>query len=279
MQIEIVDDCSPGADVAGLVQSISHGRVQFSRTSRNLGLAGCWNTCLDRARGNWVHILHQDDLLYPGFYAELERLIAANPAAGSAFTRHAFADANSHWHWISALERSTPGILEDWATAIAADQRLQCVAVVARRECYERLGGFRTDLPYVLDWEMWARLAQNVPVAYSPRILAAYRQHDESASARLHREGRTLPDMLRGFEHIVAGLPEARRAEVRERFLNRYFERVWNLAYSDFRERSPDRALALLRENWSLVPTGRRTDFRFLYLRCLLQRLKRGLGR
>ena len=34
--------------------------------------------------------------------------------------------------------------------------------IVVRRRAYERLGGFRTDLPHAADWEMWTRLAANV---------------------------------------------------------------------------------------------------------------------
>src|SRR5207249_10146394 len=54
MQIEVVDDCSPGMDVVALVKAIVGERVQFSRTAKNLGLAGCWNTCIDRSRGEWL---------------------------------------------------------------------------------------------------------------------------------------------------------------------------------------------------------------------------------
>src|ERR1700751_1291578 len=68
MQIEIVDDCSPNVDVQQLARAVAGDRVGFSRTAKNMGLAGCWNTCIERARGEWVHILHQDDYVLPGFY-------------------------------------------------------------------------------------------------------------------------------------------------------------------------------------------------------------------
>ena len=49
MQIEVVDDCSTGQDVANLVWSIAGDRVTFSKTPSNLGLAGCWNACAERS--------------------------------------------------------------------------------------------------------------------------------------------------------------------------------------------------------------------------------------
>ena len=47
-----------------------HGdRVAVHQKSlRTNGLAGIWNRCIERARGEWVHILHQDDIVLPGFY-------------------------------------------------------------------------------------------------------------------------------------------------------------------------------------------------------------------
>src|ERR1035441_1558771 len=72
MQIEVVDDGSPEGNVEAMVKSIAGARVQISRTPKNLGLAGCWNTCIERARGQWVHLLHHDDYVLPGFYAQLK---------------------------------------------------------------------------------------------------------------------------------------------------------------------------------------------------------------
>ncbi len=86
MQIEVVDDCSPSVDVKKMVESIAGERVAFSQTPKNSGLAGCWNTCIERARGEWVHILHQDDIVQPGFYAAL-RKGTDDSKVGAAFCR------------------------------------------------------------------------------------------------------------------------------------------------------------------------------------------------
>jgi len=97
MQIEVVDDCSPEVDLAALVKAIAGERVQLSRTERNLGLAGCWNACIERSRGEWVHILHQDDWVLPGFYARFESLSKTVQGIDAAFARYIHADADGHW--------------------------------------------------------------------------------------------------------------------------------------------------------------------------------------
>jgi hypothetical protein len=50
-----------------MVRSWGFDSVSVHRRSTNGGLAACWNECIARARGELIHILHQDDLVKPGF--------------------------------------------------------------------------------------------------------------------------------------------------------------------------------------------------------------------
>src|SRR5258707_3956554 len=86
MQIEVVDDCSTDADVRALVMQLGEGTVSYYRQSRNVGSLRNFETCLNRSTGQWVHLLHGDDLVKPGFYKEIETLFSQFPEAGAAFT-------------------------------------------------------------------------------------------------------------------------------------------------------------------------------------------------
>jgi len=63
MQIEVIDDGSADDTASEVVRRIGAGRVAFYAVPQNRGLANTWNLCVERARGNWVHILHQDDIV------------------------------------------------------------------------------------------------------------------------------------------------------------------------------------------------------------------------
>ena len=278
MQIEVVDDCSPGVDVAALVRRLGRGRVAFSQNPHNLGLAGGWNSCVAKARGHWVHLLHQDDLVYAGFYAELKNLAAVAPTAGAVFTRHAFADATGHWQLLSPLEQGDAGVLENWAARLAAWQQIQCVAIAVRRECYEELGGFHAELAYVLDWEMWSRIAHRHTFAFSPRILAAYRMHAGSETSRLQHRLQTLPDILLGHELILSRFDPSRRAAIHAEFTDRFTDLVWEHSREMLRQRRAAEARTLIAAYWSRLSAGRRTDFRILRFRCLVQQIKGSLS-
>ena len=40
--------------------------MTFHAEPQNRGLANTWNRRIERARGHWVHILHQDDIVLLG---------------------------------------------------------------------------------------------------------------------------------------------------------------------------------------------------------------------
>jgi glycosyltransferase involved in cell wall biosynthesis len=214
MQIEVVDDCTPGMDVAALVKGLAGERVAVSKTPRNLGLAGCWNACIGRSRGEWVHIFHQDDLVLPGFYDRLKVAAQSRPMVGAAFCRPAFVDEDGHWFHLRDLEQRKPGVLENWLPRIAVQQRIETPSIVVRRSVYEDLGGFLTELCYALDWEMWRRIAARYPVWYEPQILACYRLHAQSASSRLAKANQRIDDVLRSIEVAARYLPPGASGEL-----------------------------------------------------------------
>src|SRR5262249_43670150 len=102
MQIGVIDDCSTNGRAEEIVGRLAPGRVGFHRQSQNVGLCRNWNTCLRRSRGHWVHLLHQDDLVMPGFYETLDRSIGDRPEVGAAFCRHAY--INDHGERTSLSE-------------------------------------------------------------------------------------------------------------------------------------------------------------------------------
>ena len=186
MQIEVIDDCSTYGDVEALVKKLGNGRVQYYRQPQNVGSLRNFETCLKRSRGLWVHLLHGDDMIKPGFYTEVESLIASFPHIGSAITSFAAIDENDNESKPQndyLLEK--PGILNNWLFQIASMQRIQPPSVVVKRSVYEKLGGF-FGVEYGEDWEMWIRIAAHYPVAFSPKCLALYRSSNANISSRIY---------------------------------------------------------------------------------------------
>jgi glycosyltransferase involved in cell wall biosynthesis len=217
MQIEIVDDCSKDNTASEVVRRIGASRVTFHCEAENRGLANAWNRCIERARGHWVHILHQDDIVLPGFYDHLRKVVEASDA-GAIFCRHAVMDSKGHWMQLSELHRESPGLLDDWHARITAQCVIQCAAIAVRRSVYEQLGGFLPHLHYVTDWEMWQRIASRFAFWFEPSILACYRVHLNSATSRLRldaadkREVRETIDLTMSYHSPKLGRVLAKKA-------------------------------------------------------------------
>jgi glycosyltransferase involved in cell wall biosynthesis len=222
MQIAIVDDGSRHARIPALVaETASAQRIELYENHETLGLAGNWNRAISHARGEFVHILHQDDTVLPGFYDALLVGLRSNAQVGMAFCRHAFINERNEIQRISHRERRRAGVLPRWLDRISERQRVQCPAAIVRRDVYRMLGGFRNDLPYTLDWEMWVRVASQFDVWYEPGVLASYRRHARAETARLQAEGQTVSDMMTAIAAIATHLPLERRSILEHRAYRR----------------------------------------------------------
>jgi hypothetical protein len=267
-------------DVEKLVKAIGKGRVAFSRTPRNLGLADCWNTCIERSRGEWVHILHQDDWLLPGFYTGLEALNKAAQGLNAAFTRYLHADTDGHWTSISPLVMKSPGEYTNFPVWTATWVPTQCVAVVVRRSTYERLGGYRKDIPYVLDWEMWCRIGAAGRWGYVPQAAAVYREHDGSESTRLRKAGRVHADILESGQIARSHFPRELQMQTAPGFRNEFVSNILRDAIALYVEgnlKDAGRLLATFRSE--AMQSNRRWDWLWLQFRVKVKPLRQQFSR
>jgi hypothetical protein len=218
MQIEVVDDHSTADDPEAVVREIGRGRVDFFRQPRNLGHVANFNTCLQRARGELVHLLHGDDCVRPGFYDRLNDLFVRYPHIGAAFCRVITMDEQSHWRQLNHLLLREPGLLPDRLEVIAAKLPIETPCVAVRRTAYEDLGGFDDRFRYCgEDQEMWVRIAARYPFAYEPSPLALYRKHIGSLSGVSIRSGKNIRETAMAIELYRAYLPPRRAEEITRR--------------------------------------------------------------
>ena len=216
MQIEVIDNCSTEGDVESLVREIGRGRIDFFRQPTNLGIVGNFNACIQRSRGQWVQILHGDDIVRPGFYARAGEGIAQHPEAAAAFCRLIYIDEAGHWKGFSELEMPTRGLLDPgFAERQFIDQRIQFVSIVVRRSTYEELGGFRASLAHCLDWDMWKRVAARKPSFFDPEPLACFRLHAGADTSRLVASGENVVDERRSIDISCADVSAAHRPQMK----------------------------------------------------------------
>jgi glycosyltransferase involved in cell wall biosynthesis len=253
MQIEVIDDGSTDADVKAIVDEIGSGRVGYFRQAENVGSLRNFQCCLERSRGHLIHILHGDDLIRPGFYRTMEKLFKDNPAIGAGFCRYAYIDEKGRTLYYQDAEMDRAGIPDHWLPRLCERQRIQYVAMVVKREVYERLGGFY-GVEYGEDWEMWVRIAAHYPMGYTPEVLAEYRKHYSSISGKSFVTGQNmvcLEWVMRRIQHYLP--PKNRMAVMNEsrNFYAHYALRVANALWKKFKDKRGASAQALAAWNMS----------------------------
>lgn len=214
MEILVINDSSP-EDLEPIIREVGGDRVDYIKQPQNRGTYPTENAGVSLSRGQWIHILNDDDWVLPGFYEILQRSLAAQPATvGAAFTGVANYGPDGTERSTAVAQRTSPGILHNFIDALGVSNRLHPICAVFRRECFERLGGFNLSLNYCSDWEFNKRVALHYQWWYEPRILACYRMNEQSVSLQMVQTGQQLRDLKYAIELTERWLPPERREQI-----------------------------------------------------------------
>ncbi len=225
-EIIVVDDASETRDAQAIAESYG-GRVQYRRNEKNLGLIDNHNRCIAEAAGDFIHILHQDDRIQPGFYDALLPVLSENPDFVASVSNTAYINA------AGAVTSQTPppqqtGVLDNWRITLSLQLRIQFPSIIVRRRTYESIGGFSRSLKFSFDWDLWNRVAASGSVWFDPRHLVQYRVHEGSATYGFGWRER-VDDAMQTVSHMVRLLPQAQRRATAEMAMHKFFQRYWLL--------------------------------------------------
>jgi glycosyltransferase involved in cell wall biosynthesis len=150
-------------------------RIARIHAAADFGQAQAINRGLSGSAGEIVAFLNADDAYLPGAVREAVRAFAAHPGAavvyGNAY--HVTEDGT--------IVAAYP--TRDFDRAALARGCYICQpAAFVRREAFERAGAMNPSLHYVLDYDLWLRLAAFGPFARIESFLAKSRVHAGSKS-------------------------------------------------------------------------------------------------
>lgn len=260
MQIEVIDDCSTDGDVEKLVNEIGKGRVTYYRQKQNVGSLRNFETCINRSKGKYIHLLHGDDKINFGFYNEIETLFQNFPKAGAAFTNFNYIDSTNNLVDIKNKNiLDSPGEIPNFIDMIAVKQLIQPPAIVVKRTTYESLGSFFA-VHFGEDWEMWTRIASKFPIAHSPKYLASYRvSHGIGISHNSFITGQNVMDMKKVINIIQNYIPVNKQAKVKKSSL-RYYAKYCIKVANALLFYNKDAAFKQVKGAWSMSK-----DYKTLY--------------
>jgi glycosyltransferase involved in cell wall biosynthesis len=250
MQIEVIQD---GTDktvrkkIESIIQKIGGSRVCFYPVQKQFGHPHIFNLCIERAHGHWIHILHDDDWIKPGFYSTLQKGIKKEPNIGAAFCRHVELKGQGR-QWFSWTERETPGVIPNWLERIATMCRIQFSSLVVKREVYEGLGGFYSGANSAFDWDMWKRIAIHYPFWFEPEILACTTREGFAETDHLIRSGQQIADTRKSIELSHSYFPKDIADELTNKARENYALYALDVAKLQIENHDHQAAIANIRE-------------------------------
>jgi glycosyltransferase involved in cell wall biosynthesis len=250
-EIVVVDDGSQSPMGRNIAQSYAP-RVKYRYNSTNLGLIPNHNHCLDIARGEYIHFVHQDDRIEPGFYdAVLDPMVARDDIVAS-FSSWKHIDHNGDFSGQWPIENTKAGIHKNLLHRLGFTTCMMFPSIIVRRSAYEKVGGFSPSFGFIFDVDMWSRLAAFGPVWNEPKPLASYRRHDGSATHTFSKLEQSV-DRMRLRERILANLPHSARYDTARIAFDNLFQISWRslLEAKNMNDTDLERACAFLTQNWA----------------------------
>jgi protein O-GlcNAc transferase len=244
MEILVIDNAST-PPLFELVNSLGKGIVRYYRHQENVGLVGNFNVAIALSRGQWIHLLHDDDYVLPGFYSKLKQsLDGCSESVGAAFTGYENINEKNEVIFSQQVYGEHKGIASDWLAKIGVSNPLNPPAVVIRRSAYERLGGYHSELTFTTDWELYKRIATFYDWWYEPDILARYREHPNNITAESSLSGSKGTCLRRAIEISTDYIP----IEITAKSRKHHFDYCLREAVVPLHFGQIDGALRLLKE-------------------------------
>lgn len=192
-ELVISDHASQDDTWAVVNEFASDPRVRLLTTEPGGGAERNWNRVTSAARGEMLKLVCADDLIYPTCLAEQVVPLHEVPSCTVVASPRDLIDANGdvllRARGLAGLQGVVPGSEAVRRTVRAGGNIFgEPACVLLRREVVDRVGGWSSVNPYLIDVDMYVKSLQHGALAALPTTLAAFRVSNTQWSVALVRE-------------------------------------------------------------------------------------------
>jgi glycosyltransferase involved in cell wall biosynthesis len=196
------DDATPD-----VVRSFSDDRIQYVRSERNVGAIENFNRLAALADTEFLVLLPDDDILYPGYLGAAVGVLERFETAGLVHSAFDFIDERSR-----VIRRAHPVASRSYASIMRRDRALEWMmfsrwalcfpTIMYRTNAIVEAEGLREEEEPFGDHELWMRIALNWDFGYIAKPLAGFRTHARTRTRTITAEdGVTVDDRSRFFRY------------------------------------------------------------------------------
>lgn len=194
----LVDDGCVEASRAVLKELEQHPRVKaVIHHPHSLGVSRSYNEALALAEGEFILRAEDDDYCEPSLIERQVAVLERNPNVGLVFTAGVAVDAQGgfiNYSWDRMPEAYRSLLRQDWIRPghqvfkdVLVHNIVHGYSQMFRRQCYQELGPYCTDLERATDRDFVLRIALRYDVAYLAEPLVCYRQHQDNLTRQQSR--------------------------------------------------------------------------------------------
>lgn len=186
-ELVIVNDGSTDGTEAIVRRFIEKGLPINYFYQGNKGFASARNKAVELSKGDWVAILDHDDVWHPDKLAVQNASIEKHPGAGLYFSNSEwFTDDGKIIRKTIGDGRFKTGVMKDpFMKLLGEDCFIDSETVVIQKKTLIELGGFNETYRYIVDYELFLRVAKDHGIFYEDKVLARWRMHPSQATQKI----------------------------------------------------------------------------------------------
>lgn len=189
LELIIVDDASQD-DTPAIIAALDDPHVIKLRHSKNKGLPTALNTGFVAATGQYLTWTSDDNLYAPGALGAMAGYLDTHPDVAFVYADYWTIDPNGDVLGVQAVEPQE----------ILLQRSCVGPCFLYRRQVYETIGSYNTELRLIEDYEYWLRVSQKFVMQPIHQPLYFYRTHPASLTNQarvIHNRWRMASQMKR----------------------------------------------------------------------------------
>ncbi len=189
LEIIVCDNASTD-NTTQIINSFNDKRIFYYRNNTNLGATKNYNKVLSYVTGDFIQIFGDDDVMNIGCIQKKLEIFNSYPTVGLIHTDLNIINEKSeitsadHWaknawgKWSTTHSESRFFSNAEYHKILYRIRNIISMAtVMIRREVFEKVGYFNSNLDYIIDWDYWLRITLFYDVYYLNEKLISQRLH------------------------------------------------------------------------------------------------------
>jgi glycosyltransferase involved in cell wall biosynthesis len=199
-EVVVSDDGSTDGTLDICNSDVFEGKITvYKNPDGPSGFVKAWMRAIQISKGEYISILHQDDLLHPLFLRSVESALRKYPNVKHVFAACDYIDENGNVFRTAKGPYSIEPVLlsgkeyrKNYLRASIADAHIhRCPGVVTHKEIFEYCN-YRPEAGHIADDDFFFRVGNYTDVIGISEPMASYRHHIQSETGKLSKAELTL---------------------------------------------------------------------------------------